>query len=616
VTAVLDGAIPSLNEGVTAPPPDQVTKALYGDAARPDLGTHQYSNTAEALVGKMNHLVKGAGFVGEGNNTPLTNPADIGRRAFEASIDLRSATREGIYSKRSVVKSMSDDFLGRFGALRTALEAPGLADFVGALATPDVMRSFTAGNLGLGSTYGLTPFNLLAPSRLIYPIYTLYRNKFARPPGQGASLIERLAVGISGSQTGGQAVLDISMPELVTAGNSFGAWPLNLPPAVSEQFVTLNVPYRFFGVTEQLSFLAQWAGQGFEDLSALANLILLQAAMMGEEYQLIAGSSANLATPSAPTCTVRAAQSNETALSTSVVNVQVAAVNYFGRTASSASTAVTVAAGQVVDVVISPVTGAMQYNIYGLSSTPTTYLLATCGGVKYTLQGSLPAAVSANPTADTGTGAGTRMEGVIPTLTGLSAQAGIYPQSPASPITWQGGYVNQNVGQHLNYNVIYVALKALFDSASISPGAFKADPAEIISSGSDIANLSQDVISQGAGTNYEIFVKQGEVGDITVGAAVSQFQNPVTKSILKTIVHPFYLQGNAELLSYQLPQSWTNVANAWEVSCVQDYVSLALPVIDVTYRYILLLMECLVAHAPMYSAHLGGLQQSDVTPYS
>ena len=406
------------------------------------------------------------------------------------------------------------------------------------------------------------------------------------------------------------------MPELVTAGNTFGAWPLNLPPAVSEQFVTLNVPYRFFGVTEQLSFLAQWAGQGFEDLSALANLILLQAAMMGEEYQLIAGSSALLATPSAPTCTVRAAQSNETALATTVVNIQVAAANYFGRTASSASTAVTVAAGQVVDVTIPPVTGAMQYYLYGLTSVPATYLLAQCGGVKYTLQGSLPSASVTAPTADTGTGAGTRMEGVIPTLTGLSAQAGIYPQAPASPITWQGGYVNQNVGQHLNYNVIYTALKALFDSPSISPGAFKADPAEIISSGSDIANLSQDVISQGSGTNFELFIKQGEVGNVTVGAAVSQFQNPVTRSILKTVVHPFYLQGNAELLSYQLPQSWTNVANAWEVSCVQDYVSLALPVIDVTYRYILLLMECLVAHAPMYSAHLGGLQQSDVTPYS
>ena len=51
--------------------------------------------------------------------------------------------------------------------------------------------------------------------------------------------------------------------------------------AASEQFVTLNVPYRFMGLTEQLSWLSQFAGQGFEDISALANLILLQAMMLG-----------------------------------------------------------------------------------------------------------------------------------------------------------------------------------------------------------------------------------------------------------------------------------------------------------------------------------------------
>ena len=55
-----------------------------------------------------------------------------------------------------------------------------------------------------------------------------YRNKFPRPAGQGASLIERLFTGISGSQTGGQSVADISLSELV-GGSSFGTWPLNLP---------------------------------------------------------------------------------------------------------------------------------------------------------------------------------------------------------------------------------------------------------------------------------------------------------------------------------------------------------------------------------------------------
>ena len=92
-------------------------------------------------------------------------------------------------------------------------------------------------------------------SRLIYPVYTVYRNKFPRPPGQGASLIERLATGISGSQTGGQSVLDVSLQELVQTGGSFSNWPLNLPPAGSQTFTTLNIPYRFFGVTEQLSWL-------------------------------------------------------------------------------------------------------------------------------------------------------------------------------------------------------------------------------------------------------------------------------------------------------------------------------------------------------------------------
>jgi hypothetical protein len=338
---------------------------------------------------------------------------------------------------------------------------------------------------------------------------------------------------------------------------------------------------------------------------------MLQEMMLGEEYAMIAGSSATLAVPAAPTATVRGAQSNETALNTTIDHVLVAATNYFGTTAVSASTAVTVAAGQVVDVTIAPVAGAMQYTIWGLVSS-TYYLLATVGGIKYTLQGATLPTASTQPTADSGTGKVTRMEGVIPVLSGQSAAAGVYPPG------WQGGYYNGAVGQHLNYNIVYTVLKALWDSStgSTTNGPFKADPAEIISSGSDLTNLSQDVISQGSATNYELFIQQSGVGDVTVGAAVSQFQNPLTRSLLKLVVHPFYPQGNATFLSYQLPQTWTNVANAWEMSVVQDYVSIAWPSIDATWRFSLFLFGALVAHAPQFSAHLSGLQNSDVTPYS
>lgn len=407
-------------------------------------------------------------------------------------------------------------------------------------------------------------------------------------------------------------MLDISIPELVTSGGSFSSWPLNLPAAGSQTWVELNVPYRFFGVTEQLSWLAQFAGQGFENISALANLVLLQEMMLGEEYQLIAGTSVPLATPGTPTCTVRTAGSNETALNTNITAVKVAATNYFGSTAvSAASTTFAVGAGQVVDVTIAPVNGAMNYTIYGFTSGSSYYVLAQgVGGIRYTLQGfaTLPAAVTP-PAADTGTGKGTRLEGVIPTLTGASANAGIYPAG------WQGGYVNNAVGTHLGYNTVYTALKGLIDSTSNSPGAFKADPAELISSGSDLANLSQDVISEGTATNYRLFLQQNEVGGMQVGGAVSDFRNPITQSIMRMVWHPWYTQGNADLLSYQLPQAQTQVGNAWEMTCVQDYISIAWPVIDATYRYSCFLFGSLIASAPYFSAHLGGLQNSDTTPF-
>ena len=293
--------------------------------------------------------------------------------------------------------------------------------------------------------------------------------------------------------------------------------------------------------------------------------------MLGEEYQMICGSSANLATPATPTITARTAGSNETTVGANgTYDVKVTATNWFGETAASAAATGSSLAGQVIDVTIVPSLGAMNYNIY-VSTNGTNYYLAVTGvgGTKYTLQGTPPSGGTAAPTTDSGTGKSTRIEGIIPTLTGVSANAGVYP---TSPVMWQGGYINQAVGTHLSYSAIYTALENLWQQATNSPGAFKADPAELISSGIDIANLSTDVISQGQGTNYELFISQQQVGDVTVGAAVSQFQNPLTKSLLKLVVHPWYTQGNCELLSYQLPQTWTNVANAWEMTMVQDYV--------------------------------------------
>lgn len=326
---------------------------------------------------------------------------------------------------------------------------------------------------------------------------------------------------------------------------------------------------------------------------------------------MIAGTSVNLAVPGAPTLTLRTAGSNETAFTTGTLTVEITAGNYWGESAPSvASNSVTVSAGQVVDVTIPTVAGALFTNVYTNNASAGYFLQqAQVGGTRFTLQGTAATTVAV-PSADTGTGKGTRMEGVIPTLAGVSATAGIYPSG------WQGGYVNNAVGSTLNYNVINTTLKALWDSSSNNPGAFKADPAELISSATDIGNLSDDVIAQGSATNYRLQIMQSETGGIQTGAAVDEFRNPFTRSIMRLVVHPWYKQGNADLMTYQLPQTWTNVANAWEMTTVQDYVSIAWPVIDATFRYSIFLYGAMVAHAPQYSAHLAGLQKTNTTPYT
>ena len=264
------------DEGIPSPQMGGAsTGAANALAAREARKSGKYE---EFFTAKAKNLVKGAGHVMNGG-VPLSDAShgtEIMTRSHDTIMKTRAATIDGAWNTDGVVDGISQDFWGhpKAGAMKFMASRDSM-----------VRKNFTAGNLGIsGTPYGLVPFDLLAPSRLIYPVYTLFRNKFPRPAGQGASRQVYGLLGISGSQTGGQGVIDISIPELVQSGQtgiSNSAWPLNLPQSGKQTEYKLNVPYRFFGLSESLSWLAQFEGQGFEDLSALANLVLLQEMMLG-----------------------------------------------------------------------------------------------------------------------------------------------------------------------------------------------------------------------------------------------------------------------------------------------------------------------------------------------
>lgn len=168
MTALLEDqlleAAPLKTGNTPAPPADELAGRLYGDASNPFTPSRAmaHSTTGDAIKSAMPDLVKGAGLAVKGGNTPLEDPNKIAVLASQAALGLRSEVYRGYHNKADVVKSgFSGDFLSQFGALRTALMTPSIGEQLGqivqAIGNPDLTRSFTAGNLGIGSVYGFVP---------------------------------------------------------------------------------------------------------------------------------------------------------------------------------------------------------------------------------------------------------------------------------------------------------------------------------------------------------------------------------------------------------------------------------------------------------------------------
>ena len=86
---------------------------------------NRYSRSGDMLKARMTSMVKGAGFVGNGN-TPLTNETQIMTKAHQATLDLRTETYRGYADKASVVKGLNPSFLDQHGYLKTALSMPSI----------------------------------------------------------------------------------------------------------------------------------------------------------------------------------------------------------------------------------------------------------------------------------------------------------------------------------------------------------------------------------------------------------------------------------------------------------------------------------------------------------
>jgi hypothetical protein len=154
--------------------------------------------------------------------------------------------------------------------------------------TLGLMKESLAKNVTIST--GLTAFDLQAPAKNLYPTITPLRNSIPRVgrlnPGDAAHWRSIFATTGSGFDAMGW------VPEgQRSASMSYTAMPITLP------YVTL-------GEEDTVTFEAEAAAQGFEDINATATLRILQKTMRKEETALLGGNtSLALGTASAPALT-------------------------------------------------------------------------------------------------------------------------------------------------------------------------------------------------------------------------------------------------------------------------------------------------------------------------
>jgi hypothetical protein len=505
-------------------------------------------------------------------------------------------------------------------ALEKAATDPALAKAIGAdalaslqqqvVASREIVKDITIGDgITTGSPIGtgLVPFDLEAPAKYLAPRPTPLRNKLPREKGMGTSRRYKRITGITGSGTGGVGVFHPGISE--TTQNNFApvgasnALYLNRGAKISYAGDDQIVPYFEFGVSDSVSFAAQYAGQGFQDVRALSAQSLLYSSMLLEERMLLMGRGANtsyfsgaLASPTAVTVANAAPATGETAISgaTTTIWVKVTAdAGDFGQSTPSAIASVSASAGTVAVVTVGgAVSGALGYRVYvgtgsGAPADTAMWYAGRTGSNVFRITGALPTsgtAVSVPAAGDTSAFT-YGYDGIMPIVTG--SDSGYTKVLNSSFNAVSPGVEFQNA-----FAALYTAVKA--------------DPDEILFNGTDRKNLSE-LLKNSSSTNYRLTLAQDEVGNAVIGSVITAIQNEVTGKVVPMTVHPWMPQGNTAILSYTLPIPDSQVSNVWSVVNVQDYMGINWPVIDFQYQMSSYWQGTFVSYAPAWNGSVTGI---------
>lgn len=451
---------------------------------------------------------------------------------------------------------------------------------------------------------GLVPYDLEAPSKLLVPRMTPLRNSTPRSKGQGTARQFKRILGWTNSGVGGIADA-MAFMNSESVSTAFGPISLRRPPKINYASDSKTVAYVEQGLSDSVTWKAEFAGRGFQDIRQLSQTALLWATMGAEERGLLfaRGASGNgyAGAVAAPVISGATATTGGTiAAGTYQITVTARAGGGESVISNRVAQVTTGATSTITVTVATEPTGALGYNLYvsqaGGGAGSETFQTAFVGNT-ITITAPPSAGGAAIPGADS-TVSASGYDGFL-TVQADPAQSGYVKRVNASVATlgdkpWQDAFVAL-YGANLN------------PGGGTSGNKLLADPDQVWIDGQSRSSLGQWLKVNANTVSYRLMIMDGERSNATVGSVVSGVNNQVTGRMVDFNVHPYMPLGCSLLRSTSLPVPDSEISNTAEVVNVQDYMSVEWPVIQMTYDQSTYLFGTLIHYAPQWSGALLGL---------
>lgn len=433
----------------------------------------------------------------------------------------------------------------------------------------------------------LVAYDLEAPSKNLYPVLTPLRNRIPRhTKGTGA----------------GDAVHWKAVTAITGSGVKSMGWVPEGQRAARMTVTTEDhsVSYVTIGEEADVTFEAQSAGEGFEDVMATTGMRLLQSVMIKEEYAILGGNrSVALGTPTAPTVTTAATGGTIADATYNVVVVALTLEGYLaadltngliqtqsitgldnqtftlngGSSQQSAATSQVTGSANVSTLSASTpvVKGAVAYAWYvGVGAGEKLEAITTLNSVKLTALAGTHQAVTAI-TADRSRNATYAFDGLL--YSAYNSTTAYFASLATGTAGTGTALTSDGAGGVVEINTM---LKDRWDNYRLS---FE----EIYVSSQELQSIAK-LVMQGTGTPLARFVFDIDQKDpkIVAGQTVGWYFNKFSLDggqLIPIKLHPNMPSGTLFAWAQNLPAQYqaANVPNTAEIQCRRDYYQIPWP---------------------------------------